>query len=40
VLDAQPPGPPNRHARLLRSTVFALLRIDRAVLELLPGEDE
>jgi uncharacterized membrane protein YccC len=39
VLDAQPPGPPNRHARLLRSTVFALVRIDRAVLELLPSEN-
>ena len=38
VLDAQPPGPPNRHARLLRSTVFALVRIDRAVLLLLPSE--
>ncbi len=40
VLAAQPPGPPNRHARRLRSTVFALVRIDRAVLELLPGEAE
>jgi len=39
VLDAQPPGPPNRHARLLRSTVFALVRIDRAVLEQLPSEN-
>ncbi|MEO9222827.1 MAG: FUSC family protein, partial [Mycobacteriaceae bacterium] len=40
VLAAQPPGPPDQHARRLRSTVFALVRIDRAVLELLPGEDE
>ena len=38
VLAAQPPGTPNQHARRLRSTVFALVRIDRAVLELLPGE--
>jgi len=38
VLDAQQAGTPDRHARPLRSTVFALARLDRALLELLPGD--